>query len=108
MTNNKRLVNKLALSIETPIRDGVLIKDIIKDDVDILDDVIRDEQIKLVKSAINKLNRKEKLIIRYYYGLGVKQLDQKQLSKLLNISQSYVSRLHNRALRKLKKEVDKC
>lgn len=56
----------------------------------------------LLKS-VNKLNEREKIIMRMRFGLdGKDELTQKQVAEILNISQSYISRLEKKILGKLK------
>ena len=59
----------------------------------------------LLKSAISKLNIREKEIISMRFGLnGDDEKTQKEVADSLGISQSYISRLEKKIIRKLKKE----
>lgn len=60
---------------------------------------------KQILEVIDKvLTLREKKIICYRYGINVRQLTQLEISKKLNISRSYVSRIEKRAIEKLSKE----
>ena len=99
------------ISINEPVgydKDGnpIEILDILKvDDVDIGDDIeLNDNKKELIK-YLNVLNKREKEIIIDRYGLdNKKELTQKNISKRLGISRSYVSRIEKRALAKLLRE----
>ena len=58
--------------------------------------------------AIDKLTEREKTIINLRFGLGSKngqELTQKEVAELLGISQSYISRLEKKIMKRLKKEL---
>ena len=58
---------------------------------------------KLLYKEIEKLNKRDKQIIILRYGLyNHKELTQKEVANLLNISQSYISRIEKKVLKKLK------
>lgn len=99
------------ISINEPIgydKDGnpIEILDVIKmEDVDFSDDLELKDNIKLLNKYISVLTKREKEIIIDRYGLdNKKSLTQKMISKKLNISRSYVSRIEKRALTKLLRE----
>jgi len=56
----------------------------------------------VLKESINKLNDKEKLIISLYYKEEIKLKD---ISKILEVSNSRVSQIHSTALEKLGKSI---
>ena len=63
---------------------------------------------KLLIKAISKLSEREQTIIKLRFGLGNtdgKELTQKEVAELLGISQSYISRLEKKIMRRLKKEI---
>ena len=106
--NNKY---KNDISINDPIgydKDGnpIEILDVIKtEDVDFSEDIELKDNIKLLIKYLNVLTRREKEIIIDRYGLdNKKSLTQKEISKRLGISRSYVSRIEKRALTKLLRE----
>ena len=57
----------------------------------------------LLENEVKKLNERDKEIIELRYGLfGRKELTQKELADKLNISQSYISRIEKKVIKKLK------
>lgn len=60
----------------------------------------------LLRRALSRLNGRERKIIELRFGLrdGV-EYTQKQVADLLGISQSYISRLEKRIMRRLRKEI---
>ena len=63
---------------------------------------------KLLLKAIDKLTEREKTIINLRFGLGSpdgQELTQKEVADLLGISQSYISRLEKKIMKRLKKEL---
>ena len=62
----------------------------------------------LLKEALNKLNKRERLIMELRYGLnGEEEKTQKQVADMMGISQSYISRLEKKIISRLKKEFSK-
>ncbi len=105
---NKRRANYNTVSLDEPIgsdSEGKEIKviDTIKSDVDIEEELIAKEQKEMLYKAISKLKEKERLILRYYYGLnGCEELKQNDICKKLNISQAHVSRIIKNSIKKIK------
>ena len=57
----------------------------------------------LLQEEVKKLDDRDKEIIELRYGLsGKKELTQKELAEKLNISQSYISRIEKKVIKKLK------
>ena len=83
--------------------------DIVADENNILDQVdlvIRSQQLYRFLNCC--LDKREIEIIKHRYGLyGNPPLTQREVSKMLGISRSYVSRIETKALAKLKKMYDK-
>ena len=103
--NIKKLTNK-AISIDTPIADNLTLEDTIADDIDIEENMIKKDQINIVKMAMNNLSEKEKIVIVHRYEIGgSEKLTQEQLAKKLNTTQTNISRLHSRAIKKIKKYI---
>lgn len=107
---------KMEVSIDEPLNvdwDGneLLLSDILGTDEDVISQQMEDEvEITLLGKAIRKLSSREQLIIKMRYGLNHpegKELTQKEVADLLGISQSYISRLEKRIIKKLKKEIEK-
>lgn len=58
---------------------------------------------KLLRREINKLNERDKQIMTFRYGLfNHKEMTQKDVAHKLGISQSYISRIEKKVIRKLK------
>ena len=60
--------------------------------------------------AMNKLSDRERTIINLRFGLNTPdgmEMTQKEVASLLGISQSYISRLEKKIIRRLKKEMAK-
>ena len=107
---------KLEVSIDEPLNvdwDGneLLLSDILGTDEDVISRRLEDEvEITLLGKAINKLSPREQTIIRLRFGLNNadgKEKTQKEVADLLGISQSYISRLEKRIMKRLKKEIVK-
>lgn len=107
-TNNR----KCEVSIDEPINvdwDGneLLLSDILGSDGDcVYSDLETDEDRKTVRRAIAELSDRDRLIITLRFGLnnGVEKT-QKEVADMLGISQSYISRLEKRIIKKLKNEI---
>lgn len=62
------------------------------------------EQIDILKEAINMLNEKDKLVLNLYY---YEKLTLKEIGKILEISESRVSQLHSRAIVRVRENMKK-
>ena len=84
----------------------ITIMDILKtNDVDYIEDIYKNDNIKLLKEYIKVLTPREREIIESRYGLNNQdELTQKEIAKKLKISRSYVSRLEKRATTKILRE----
>lgn len=87
----------------------LLLSDILGTDNDVVYNLIEDEVDKqLLMIAMKKLNEREKEIIKLRFGLtGMGEKTQKEVADMLGISQSYISRLEKRIIKRLKKEINK-
>ena len=57
----------------------------------------------ILEKEINNLDERDREIIELRYGLcGNKELTQKELADKLSISQSYISRIEKKVIKKLK------
>lgn len=111
--NNK---TKLEVSIDEPLNvdwDGneLLLSDILGTDEDVISRGIENEvEKRLLYKAIEKLNTREKVIVEMRYGLNNvdgEEMTQKEVADSLGISQSYISRLEKKIIKRLKKEIVK-
>ena len=62
----------------------------------------------LLIKALEILSKREQTIIKLRFGIGAmedKELTQKEVADQLGISQSYISRLEKKIMKRLKKEI---
>ncbi|WP_142414487.1 RNA polymerase sporulation sigma factor SigE [Hathewaya massiliensis] len=87
----------------------LLLSDILGTENDMVYNMIEDEVDKqLLFIAMKKLNEREKEIVILRFGLnGQKEKTQKEVADMLGISQSYISRLEKRIIKRLKREINK-
>lgn len=87
----------------------LLLSDILGTENDAVYNLIEDEVDKeLLLIAMKKLNKREKEIVHLRFGLnGEGEKTQKEVADMLGISQSYISRLEKRIIKRLKKEINK-
>jgi RNA polymerase sporulation-specific sigma factor len=106
--------NKLEVSIDEPLNvdwDGneLLLSDILGTDEDIIYRGIENEvEIKLLKRALETLSERERNIVELRYGLCTlegEEMTQKEVADVMGISQSYISRLEKKIIKRLKKEI---
>lgn len=63
---------------------------------------------KLLRMALSKLNKRERTIIELRFGINSadgEEKTQKEVADMMGISQSYISRLEKKIIRRLKKEI---
>ena len=103
---------KNEISIDEPLNidwDGneLLLSDILGSDSDVVNKNIEQEtDCLLLNQAVSKLNNREKQIMQLRFGLnGNNEHTQKEVAVILNISQSYISRLEKKIIKKLKKDL---
>ncbi len=111
--NNK---TRLEVSIDEPLNvdwDGneLLLSDILGTEEDtITRDLENEAEKKMLLGAIGRLSGRERTIIQMRFGLGTcdgEEKTQKEVADLLGISQSYISRLEKKIMKRLKKEMVK-
>ncbi|MEC5422778.1 RNA polymerase sporulation sigma factor SigE [Virgibacillus sp. C22-A2] len=109
--NNKL---KSEISFDEPLNidwDGneLLLSDVLGTEVDIITKNLESNVDKsLLKNALSQLNDREKQIMELRFGLiGEEEKTQKDVADMLGISQSYISRLEKKIIRRLKKEFNK-
>ena len=102
------------VSIEEPLNidwDGneLLLCDVLGSDSDIINrDIEQELECNLLLEAVSKLNTREAMIMELRFGLnGNKEHTQKQVADLLGISQSYISRLEKKIIKRLKADLEK-
>lgn len=109
--NNK---NRTEVSIDEPLNvdwegNELLLSDILGTDVDIIYRDIEDEVDKnLLNIAMERLSSREKQIVQLRFGLvNNTEMTQKEVADLLGISQSYISRLEKKIIKRLRVEMAK-
>ena len=98
------------VSIDEPLNidwDGneLLLSDILGTDADaVSSDIERDAERAMLHRAINSLEERERSIMRLRFGLyqNGREHTQKEVADLIGISQSYISRLEKRIIRRLR------
>ena len=105
---------RMEVSIDEPLNvdwDGneLLLSDILGTDEDVIyRDLENEVERKLLRKALGKLSRRERMIIELRFGLNHpsgQEMTQKEVADLLGISQSYISRLEKKIIGRLKKEI---
>ncbi|CDD35802.1 rNA polymerase sigma factor [Roseburia sp. CAG:309] len=105
---------KMEVSIDEPLNvdwDGneLLLSDILGTSEDIIyKDIEREVDIKLLKKALSTLSERERKIIHMRFGLADYEggeKTQKEVADCMGISQSYISRLEKKIMKRLKKEM---
>ena len=105
---------RLEVSIDEPLNvdwDGneLLLSDILGTDEDVIyHDIEAEIEKDLLNHAISRLNPRERRIVELRYGLNNEEgeeMTQKEVADLLGISQSYISRLEKKIMKRLKKEI---
>lgn len=109
--NNK---TRMEVSIDEPLNvdwDGneLLLSDILGTDEDIIyRDIETEVEKNLLNKAVEKLSDRERTIVELRFGLrnpNGDEMTQKEVADLLGISQSYISRLEKKIMKRLKKEI---
>ena len=105
---------KLEVSFDEPLNtdwDGneLLLSDILGTEPDLVSkDLDADIEKQMLHHAIDALSSKEKTIVGLRYGLGSdKEHTQKEVADMMGISQSYISRLEKRIIKRLKKTIER-
>ncbi|MBE6764141.1 MAG: RNA polymerase sporulation sigma factor SigE [Ruminococcaceae bacterium] len=101
------------LSIDEPLNvdhDGneLLLSDVLGGDPDAVSQDLESEAEKhVLLSCVSRLSEREQHILRLRFGLyGAREHTQKEVADLLGISQSYISRLEKKIIKRLKKEME--
>ncbi len=99
---------KIEVSLDEPLNtdwDGneLMLADVLGSDVDeISREIEEDDEKKILRQIIESLPEREREIIDMRFGLGEKEeLTQKEVADKMGISQSYISRLEKRIIKKL-------
>ena len=107
---------RMEVSIDEPLNvdwDGneLLLSDILGTEEDVIyRDIETEMERKLLNKAIEKLSRRERTIVELRFGLNNplgEEKTQKEVADMLGISQSYISRLEKKIMKRLKREMMK-
>ena len=109
--DNKYIANKLGIDIEKvrKLKRSMEIYTVmpIEEQMNFFDNVSKkveeEELIEIIKKILQKMNKKEQLVIQLYY---FEELSLKEIAKILEISESRVSQIHKNVIRKLRKELN--
>lgn len=109
--NNK---TKMEVSIDEPLNvdwDGneLLLSDVLGTEEDVIyKDIETEVERTLLTRAIGRLKERERTIIMLRFGINRsdgQEMTQKEVAELLGISQSYISRLEKKIMKRLQKEM---
>ena len=107
---------RMEVSIDEPLNvdwDGneLLLSDILGTDEDVIyRDIENEAEKKILRRAVDKLSERERTIVNLRFGLNApdgREMTQKEVAGQLGISQSYISRLEKKIMKRLKKEMAK-
>lgn len=106
---------KSEVSLEEPLNvdwegNQLVLSDVLGTDGDMVyKDMEARVESDILRSLYEKLNERDREIVGMRYGLyGREEKTQKEIADMMNISQSYISRLEKKILAKLRKEFLKC
>lgn len=110
----KKSKMKVEVSLDEPLKmdyDGneLLLSDVLGSDPnEINESLLMDEKKEALYKAIEGLKQREKLILKMRFGLfDTEEMTQKDVADTLGISQSYISRLEKRIIKKLQNKLTK-
>jgi len=104
----------MEVSIDEPLNvdwDGneLLLSDILGTEEDVISkDMEQEVEKNLLNRAIEKLTDREQTIVKLRFGINMPEgmeKTQKEVADMLGISQSYISRLEKKIMKRLKKEI---
>ena len=102
------------ISIDEPLSadwDGneLLLSDILGTDEDVVSrDIENEAEREMLLAAVSELGPREQEIMQMRFGLcGGKERTQKEVAEAIGISQSYISRLEKRIMKRLQREMEK-
>ena len=110
----KTSTQRQEISLDEPLNvdwDGneLLLSDVLGTENDsVSHDIEQDVEKSILLNAIDQLEEREKIIMQLRFGLiDGKEHTQKDVADIIGISQSYISRLEKRIMKRLKKEMEK-
>lgn len=107
----KRGRNYQTISLEQEVCIGdrnVCVSDLIADEkIDIEKEMIKKEQLELIKKSIKELGKKEQYVLIHKFELNnAKQMTEKEMAKNLNLSQPQINRILHKAIEKIRKNIN--
>ena len=105
---------RMEVSIDEPLNvdwDGneLLLSDILGTDEDVIyKDIENEAEKKILRRAVERRSERERTIVNLRFGLNApdgREMTQKEVAGHLGISQSYISRLEKKIMKRLKKEM---
>ena len=97
-----------ALSTDSDGNEINLIDVLYTDENEISKNMEQESDKNIIWQSLDRLNSREREIMIMRFGLdGKREKTQKEVADIIGISQSYISRLEKRSLKKLKKEIEK-
>ena len=109
----RKLGGRQEVSIDEPLNtdwDGneLLLSDVLgSDEEPVIQELEEAEERVALRRAVARLPERERFIIELRFGLGGRRdMTQNEVAELLGISQSYISRLEKKILRKLRTELE--
>lgn len=107
LRKNKKTINEVSLDdIINYDSEGnaMQLVDVLKTDDDVvLEEFLKSNNAEVLQKEIEKLDDREKQIMTMRYGLyNTKEYTQKEVADRLNISQSYISRIEKKIIRRIK------
>ncbi len=112
LRKNSQIRNEL--SIDEPLNvdwDGneLLLSDILGSDPDVVNRGVEQEAERdLLLECVSHLSQREQTIMRLRFGIGGEQEHtQKEVADLLGISQSYISRLEKKIIKRLRRDIER-
>ena len=110
----KNAQKRSEISIDEPLNvdwDGneLLLSDVLGSDADVVHRELESEaERRQLLACVNRLPAREQQIMRLRFGIcGEKEHTQKEVADCLGISQSYISRLEKRIIRRLREELQR-
>lgn len=92
------------LSLSTIVHENITLEDILQSNVDIQNDIEKEESIEELYEAFFRLSKIEQFVLRHSYGIfNYERLSQKDIANILHSRQSNISRIKLRAIEKLRR-----
>lgn len=95
------------ISLQEPIYENKFsenpstLEEFVPNDGDFIEALLEEYDIQNIMQCFAILNHNEKIILKAYFGIGTERLNQVAISHKYNLSQSYISRIIRRSIKKL-------